>query len=64
MSLYLPREHEKDLNSRYDGYRQRCAAQGITPVPFRSWATIDAEYDIEWVAAQREYDEATTEVKE
>lgn len=56
MSFYLPREHDKDIRERYEGYRRRCESEEIAPVPFRSWAIIDAEYDIEWAAAQMEYD--------
>lgn len=64
MSLYLPREREKGLQQRYEGYRQRCAAEGIAPLPFRSWATIDAEYDIAWAEAQMEYDAASLKPSE
>lgn len=58
MSLYLPREPEKSIEERYEGYGRRCRSKGIDPLPFRSWAIIDAEFDIEWTAAKLEYGEA------
>lgn len=62
MSFYLPRKYEKSLTERYDSYCRRCQSQGIEPVPFRSWAIIDAEYDIEWAAVGREYDKLLVEL--
>lgn len=62
MSFYLPRELEKSPEERYEGYGRRCRSQGIDPLPFRSWALVDAAFDIEWTAAKLEYGEALVEL--
>lgn len=47
-----------NLRYGYAYYVGRCKQEGITPIDFRTWARVDAEYDIEWEAARRYYEEA------
>lgn len=52
------------LRYGYAVYCGKCKRDGIEPVSFREWAKISADYDIEWAAADVEYEEAAKAVPE